>query len=311
MANANISLPCPTRLRGHLSSLDAVAKVSKLECPKGWNLKQILLRDISRICGFLHADKIFSMHLVCKNSVEIVLPCVGALVKFNLLLQAMSFLSLVASCSQSGSSSGCKMETFIDQQFGIGFGLISSHTSQCHMPSNAIKCLLLQAVTKIGPTWLDSQHLLFYQALCTAIFGTHKGFYVLASCGITVGMPADCPGCPTCHVRQHIKTTQIHLLFKVFVCRQLRKQAFSCSISFHCSRWTCRLNGCAQGSPCHNCAADSCPLLDRRQGEDLHHWGHMQRKANWMTCKHDQSSQYKCLVIFKPLRGGKNPSGQA
>lgn len=71
------------------------------------------------------------MHLVCKNSVEIVLPCAGALVKFNLLLQAMSFLFLVSS-SQSGSSSGsCKMETFVDQQFGIiGFGLISSHTSQ-------------------------------------------------------------------------------------------------------------------------------------------------------------------------------------
>ena len=38
----------------HLSTLSP-----KRECPKGWSLKQILLHDISKICGFLHADKIF------------------------------------------------------------------------------------------------------------------------------------------------------------------------------------------------------------------------------------------------------------
>lgn len=36
-----------------------------------------------------------------------------------------------------------------------------------------------------------------------------------------------------------------------------------------------------------------------------------QGKLNWMTCKPDRSSQNKSLVIFKPLRGGKNPPGQA
>lgn len=142
-----------------------------------------------------------SMHLVCRNSVEIVLPCAGALVKFNLLLQAMSFLFLIVSCSQSGSSSGsCKMETFIDQQFGIiGFGLISSHTSQCHMPSN-VYC------SKQRPRLdqLDSQPLLFYQAsLCTAIFGTHKGFYCLGfvwhHCGDASKLPwlSNLPCMPT------------------------------------------------------------------------------------------------------------------